>query len=125
MRISYLLWSNISFQNLVIYKINDYFYFLTGQFWFRVFQGISQMSPSATPSEGLTGAGGATSKMAHLHGCHSHAGDGGPLWSKWPTHRGAKCPAGMQLPLEWAIQDEGGNCNASYDLDAEVTHCCF
>ena len=73
---SYLTWRSVSLQNLVVYQINDHdFHLLDGQFWLRVSLSRNQ-SPalSGASSEGLTGAGGSASKVAHPHGRHSHAG---------------------------------------------------
>lgn len=70
------------------------------------------MSVNPLSSEGLTGAGGSVSKVAHSHGRHSYAGWRWGSWclSEWVPHRGAMGPA-----PEWP------NYNAFYD-QAQKSH---
>lgn len=91
--------------------------------WLRVsHRGTVQLLAGEAPSEGLTGAGGTTSKMPHSLGwqvvlavggspqffslCASPQGCLGVLMAWWPP----------------SPREQSRNCPSLYDLNLEVTH---
>lgn len=80
--------------------------------------------PASQSSEGLTGPGGYASKLAHSHSCRLEvsvpqrilAGDLNPL-PCGPPH--GVVPMSSR---EQSKREQGGKCNAFYDLASEVTY---